>query len=338
LFFATDGNLWGTTVGQEFTNPHGGGAPVVYKVNPSTGATTIVAELGGPVVGRAFQASNGRIYGTTLVNGPGSCGYRYLPTCIPSDGFGTVWYVPTSGGAVTYIHTFTGPDGSAPYGGVMQGADGMLYGMTSQGGASGFGTIYRINPADNSFTKLYDWPGGTGGASPLGELIQVGGTFYGTTECGGDQSNTPTYCRGNDGNGAGAGKGTVFSATVSGNSANVNILHRFTGRVQETGEDQLTQAYDGVLPSANLTPGPDGRLYGVTNGGGAFGAGTAFSITTSGGFTQLYSFGGDAGGGLNSTLVLLLNSYLIGSGQYGGEFNWGAVYYFGVPSGFPPGQ
>src|SRR5207248_6658866 len=115
-----------------------------------------------------------------------------------------------------------------------------------------------------------------------GELIQLGTTFYGVTECGGNQTNTPTYCLGTDGNGAGAGKGTIFSMTVSGDTATVNILHNFTGKIQETGEDQLTQAYDGLLPTANLTIGPDGRLYGVTNGGGAFGAGTAFSILPNG--------------------------------------------------------
>lgn len=334
-FLANDGFLWGTTNGQEFTNPNGGGAAVVYKVSPNGGGITIVAELGGPAPGRVIQASNGRIYGTTSSNGPGACAYRGT-NCTPTAGSGTVWYVPTSGGPATYIKTFTGTDGASPYGGLLQGADGMLYGMTAGGGAFGLGTIYRINPADNSFTKLYDFPGGAGGAQPLGDLMQVGSVFYGVTFCGGDQSNTPTWCAGTDGNGTAGGKGTIFSMTVSGNTATVTTLRRLTGRLQATGENELTQAYDGILPTANLVDGRDGRLYGVANGGGPWGGGIAFSIKYDGsGYTVLHAFDGNASGSPNATLVYLATyGVFLGVGQYGGGFNYGSIFYMFAPTGY----
>ena len=36
--------------------------------------------------------------------------------------------------------------------------------------------------------------------------------------------------------------------------------------------------------------------------------------------------------------LALIGNFLIGSGQYGGQFNYGALFYFTLPSGFPPGQ
>ena len=36
------------------------------------------------------------------------------------------------------------PDGKGPYGGVVQGSDGNLYGTTDQGGANAYGTVFRL--------------------------------------------------------------------------------------------------------------------------------------------------------------------------------------------------
>jgi uncharacterized repeat protein (TIGR03803 family) len=65
---------------------------------------------------------------------------------------------------------------------------GTLYGTTSSGGASGYGTIFKINPDGTGFTLLKEFAG-TDGASPYGALISVGGVFYGTTSGGGDSGN-----------------------------------------------------------------------------------------------------------------------------------------------------
>ena len=44
-------------------------------------------------------------------------------------------------------------DGSEPEAGLVQGSDGNLYGTTIQGGAYGYGTVFRINPS-GSYTNL----------------------------------------------------------------------------------------------------------------------------------------------------------------------------------------
>jgi uncharacterized repeat protein (TIGR03803 family) len=59
--------------------------------------------------------------------------------------FGDV-YLMRADGTVSVLHTFTGPDGTRPMG-LIQGADGMLYGSTFGGGSAGLGTVFRIDPS-----------------------------------------------------------------------------------------------------------------------------------------------------------------------------------------------
>jgi uncharacterized repeat protein (TIGR03803 family) len=47
---------------------------------------------------------------------------------------------------------------------------------------------------------------------------------------------------------------------------------------------------NGAEPTASLTLGPDGQLYGITSVGGTIFAGTIFKITTQGVLTTLHSF------------------------------------------------
>lgn len=113
---------------------------------------------------------------------------------------GTVFRVSTAGGSYARLHSFSSLSG-APYGpiaGLVQGADGYLYGTTTQGGTAGDGTVYRISLA-GALTRLHSfgelrgdgtWP--TSGLLPSGKT-----TFYGTTDFGG------------------VGDGTVYKLTVT---------------------------------------------------------------------------------------------------------------------------
>ncbi len=62
---------------------------------------------------------------------------------------------------------------------------------------------------------------------------------------------------------------------------------------------------DGGNPLAGLTVGSDGALYGTTDRGGVFGAGTVFRITTTGTFTLLHSFGATSTDGVAPHAPLL---------------------------------
>jgi uncharacterized repeat protein (TIGR03803 family) len=93
---------------------------------------------------------------------------------------------------------------------------------------------------------LYNFTGGTDGAAPDDDLIDVNGTLYGTTGGGGT-----------------ATSGTVFSITPSGKEA---VLYSFKGGKT-----------DGAHPYAGLT-NVNGTLYGTTPYGGVYGYGTVFSL------------------------------------------------------------
>ena len=234
LIQGTDGNFYGTTQGG---GSHGGGT--VYKI--TTGGTlTTLYTFGNnstdgiiPSVG-LIQGSDGNLYGTTYFGG--------------AHGFGTVFKV-TPGGTETVLYSFAGGnDGEHPYAGVIQGSDGNFYGTTYQGGASGYGTVFKLTPSGIE-TVLYTFAGGSSdGAYPEAGVIQGSdGNFYGSTLQGGA-----------------SGLGLVFKLTPSGTET---ILHAFAG------------ASDGANPTANLVLGSDGNLYGSTSAGGSSGDGTLFKVS-----------------------------------------------------------
>jgi uncharacterized repeat protein (TIGR03803 family) len=153
--------------------------------------------------------------------------------------------------------------GIQPLAGVIQGADGHLYGTTTYGGrpGSGGGVVYRLDfGGDYEVIDVLDY---AKGATPSGELVQgADGHLYGTTSIGGVSMT-----------------GTVFRVSTAGEHT---VLHSF-------GPDQAGNT-DGAFP-IGLTAGPDGHFYGATMAGGSLGRGTAFRISPAGGLTVLHEFG-----------------------------------------------
>jgi uncharacterized repeat protein (TIGR03803 family) len=65
---------------------------------------------------------------------------------------------------------------------------GVLYGTTTEGGASSGGTIFKINPDGSGFSLLKEFAGGTDGENPYAGLTSVSGVLYGTTLLGGSEN------------------------------------------------------------------------------------------------------------------------------------------------------
>ena len=244
------------------------------------------------------QATNGDLYGTTEAGGVDPY-YVYE---------GTVFKM-TAGGALTSIYSFCAPgsmigncigtdsEGGDPLAALVQATNGDLYGTTSEGGANGGGTVFKITPS-GTLTTLYSFcsqSGCTDGAAPTAGLVQArDGNFYGTTA---------------------GGYGTVFKITPSGT---LTTLHSFSGT-------------DGATPWAGLIQGTDGNLYGTTLSGGANGDGTAFCVTTTGTLTTLYSFGSGASSPYAGLCQDTTNGRLYGTTYLGGANSAGTYFTIPVP-------
>ena len=136
---AETGGVGGGTVFQLTPPASPGGAwteTVLYDFSPP-------GSDGGYPWATVTVGSGGVLYGTTFGGGTG-------PAC--SGGCGTVFSLtpPASPGGAwteTVLHSFTGgSDGERPTAGVVIGSGSVLYGTTSSGGTSGYGTVFALKP------------------------------------------------------------------------------------------------------------------------------------------------------------------------------------------------
>ncbi len=330
LAWGRDGRLYGMT-GEAGSLGHG----TVFRATQSGRVATLcrfVGPNGLAPTGSLILARDGNFYGTVSEGGA----------------FGTD---PTNGGAVvrvspagvqTVLHSFSGPDGARPVGGLVEVANGVFYGTTSYGGGLGQGTVFRIL-ADGTFTSLWTFSGADG-ALPYAPLVaSPDGYLYGTTSTAGL-----------------AGGGTVFRMGTNGV---VEILHAFSGSDGAAPRGGMVRRTDGSMagttfaggfggagtvfavspgsgfaslhsfagsggrvPRAPLLEASDGDLYGTTALGGAGGLGTVFRVTKSGGYATLASFSGDDGSGPDAGLVEGVDGALYGTTQAGGSPGFGNVF------------
>jgi len=144
------------------------------------------------------------------------------------------------------------------------GTDGNFYGTTQGNGfcPNPYGTVFKVTPA-GKLTTLHVFPAPsteTDGAYPSGPLtLGADGNFYGTTAQGG----TTPYAT-----------GTVYKITPKGK---LTLLYSFTN-------------VGGFYPMAGVTQGADGKFYGTTNYGGAYGYGAIFQLTAAGKIAYLHDF------------------------------------------------
>ncbi len=221
-----------TLYGFSYTNP-------LHQFNGTDGANPR---------GELLQAGDGNLYGTTVNGGNSNC----------QDGCGTIFKI-TPNGDFTSLYQFCSQtncaDGANPYGALVQGADGNLYGTTSAGGNDGVncsftgcGTIFKVS-LDGKLTTLYsfcdDFFCPTGANPQSGLILGTDGNYYGTAYGGGDVT-----------------LGTLFRITPQGK---LSLLHTFAGD-------------DGAYPTSALLQASDGKFYGVTTQGSTGYGGTLFKM------------------------------------------------------------
>lgn len=295
LLLAADGNLYGTTVlGGTGGCPgcHGGG--IAFKISSSgtfkkihdfcTGTCTDYGNPSNPLM----QASDGNFYGEIYGR------YAYYS--------GNIFRM-TPAGRVTLIYPFCKltncTDGVFPSGGLVQGANGNLYGTTSGGGQYNDGEFFEITTS-GTLTVLHSFANATGnlGLNPnSGVILGFDGNYYGVTYQGGTGS-CVFAC------------GTVFSMTPTGA---LTTLYSLDGNPDGTGPWGLVQD----------TNGP---FYGTTLSGGASNIGTVYSLDDGlGTFAKLVTINGKVG-----ATVDILGQGL--TGTTGVKFGTGSATKFTVVS------
>jgi uncharacterized repeat protein (TIGR03803 family) len=285
LMQTSNGNIYGLTSSGDSHNEG-----TIYQITPA-GAETVLHAFGAaadaayPEYGTLVQGTDGYLYGTTYEGG--------------ANGEGAAFRIKPDGTSYSVVYSFgaTQADGYNPYGGLVFGADGNLYGVTAYGGANNEGLAFKLTTS-GTFTALHSFGGSGDGQIPLAALI-LGhdGNFYGTTSVGGAN-----------------GRGVVFKMTPSGTES---VLYTFG-----------TNANDGSGTYEPLIEGTDGNLYGICYQGGISNKGIFFVVSPSTGQeVVLHRFtGGATDGELPVGLVLGSDGHFYGDTLEGGTANAGVFF------------
>ena len=175
-------------------------------------------------------------------------------------------FLSTSGAALAQqraateviLHSFSGPDGAHPLGGVIV-VKGVLYGTAYSGGTD-LGVVFKIE--GGAFSVIHDFKSSEGKFPEAGLTEGGDGMFYGTLSGGGNTGGSKK----ND--------GAVFSMTQAGD---VTVLHKFTGP-------------EGAEPVGPVSIDAAGNLIGTTFAGGQGVAGTLYKVAPDGTTTALVDF------------------------------------------------
>jgi uncharacterized repeat protein (TIGR03803 family) len=341
LLEGSDGALYSTTFsGGDFNrgcifrlNKDGSGYTILHSFKGSDGAN--------PYAG-LIEASDHGLYGTTTSGG--------------NEGAGAIFTLGKDGANFALLYSFStsGGDGQHPYGEVLEGSDGALYGSTHDGGETNAGTVFRLAKNGSNYMVLRRFiVGPPSPGNPFGQLLEgIDHALYGTSYHGGSNN-----------------AGTVFRITRDG--VDFNIMHHFRqgdgywpyaglievgstlyGTTQEGGAGRMGTAfrinedasgyslihhfnfsgYDGYYPLA-LVQGSDDGIYGVTQTGGTNADGTLFKINPDGsGYTLLHDFSFWAGR-VPFGLIQGRDGVLYGTTYQGGTNDGGVVYAINADGG-----
>jgi hypothetical protein len=192
------------------------GCGTVYKLTPPAPGqsawmkTTLHSFTGGVdgnvPQGRLLLDYYGNVYGTTIEGGAGRC----TDSLYNVVGCGIVYELTPPGRGQTawtesILHSFTGPDGAFPQGGLLIDAAGALYGTTSGGGPASsailgsYGLVFKLSrPTQGGArwtqTILYSFDISTSGDTPIDELTgDPFGNLFGVAHQGGPHLNGTVF-------------------------------------------------------------------------------------------------------------------------------------------------
>lgn len=237
-------------------------------------------------------------------------------------------YAAYPNGIVTPLYEFTcQSDGCFPSGGLTVDAAGHLYGTAANGGnfstgsqcnINGCGVVFELVKGTDTYgrvswtyTVLYAFPADGSGNYPLSPVVlDSDGNIYGTTYQGGNDTCGSVGC------------GTVFKLTTPAPGETqwtASTIYEFTGGT------------DGSSPMTGVILDSSGNLYGGTNAGGTYEAGTVYQlISSANGYTEKTLYALDSIRGQyfaeGSNLVFDASGNLWGTAVLGATDGNGAVF------------
>jgi uncharacterized repeat protein (TIGR03803 family) len=185
------------------------------------------------------------------------------------------------------------------------------YGMTSSGGASGVGTIFKTDATGSNLQTVFDFNYHHAGRTPKSVFTQASnGKIYGTTRFGGSNLCSFPYYQYQK------YSGVIFEYDPT--NDNYTVLFNF--------DDTTTGCWPGSAPVL----ASNGKLYGVTPGIGGFSQhyGTVYSYDLATGiYTKIHSFGvGSDGENPVGNLLLASDGKLYGVTSDGGFNDKGVIF------------
>jgi uncharacterized repeat protein (TIGR03803 family) len=232
--------------------PTGGGYGLgtIYKISPRQDGNwtfRVVHTFTGGADGGSGSAGrmilrDGHLYGAATTGGISGVVFALTPRGVGE------WHFRT-------IYSFAGQaDGSFPYGALLFGRSGNIYGTTYYGGTNNIGAVYELysRPGGEWAEKvLYSFQGGSDGSSPISNLVfDNTGNLYGTTSEGG------------------LGSGTIFKLSPAGGGQwTETVVHPFQGPP------------DGAFSYNGMVVDQFGNFYGATVHGGDNDDGSIYKFT-----------------------------------------------------------
>jgi uncharacterized repeat protein (TIGR03803 family) len=218
LLLDPSGDLYGTT-----SSGGANGDGTIFEIAKGTTTLSTLFSFdsanGAQPEAQLVLDSAGNLFGTTAFGG--------------ANNQGTVFELPQGTTSVTSIASFINNDvGDEPAGSLVEDSAGNIYGTTTHGGTSNYGTFFEIPAGSTTVTTLTSFDGADG-AHPGGLVEDASGNFYGSTADGGASN-----------------QGTLFE--IAQGSTTITTLASFN------------YATTGESPDGNLLIDPAGNIFGST--------------------------------------------------------------------------
>jgi uncharacterized repeat protein (TIGR03803 family) len=211
------------------------------------------------------------------------------------DGIGTINSINSDGTGFQNIHSFTTPLPGIRGCAKLLLYNGTVFGMNYAGGTFNRGVLFCYDTLSGNYHRIHDFDGINSGSAPYGSLLLHNGIIYGTTGVGGTMN-----------------AGTVFSVDP--------VTLTFT---------KLADIDTSIGSSLNggLIAGPNGKLFGLAQYGGANDLGSIYQFDPATNLiSSVYNFDGTNGSNPTGDLLLATDGLIYGTAEYGGANSKGTLF------------